>query len=205
MNNFIDSNLRNYFFYLLLKYLNSSFDNEEKKFLELLYTINTCQHCESAEKIGFLNPKQNLKSNIIVLLDPFFLYEDYKENDKPGIYELFWKILKSIKLLPDDIYLTYSLKCILKRNFFQNKKIYKDIFMKELQIVNAENILIFGQYAHELLFDQLKDVKYSNISEPVQLYGRRLFFTSSPVEIFYDPSLKKDVWEFLKFFKKTVK
>ncbi len=195
---------KKFFFQLLSGYLDNSFNDKDKKLLKLFYLIKGCKECGNAGGKNLYFPKLNSSTNLLLLLDPFYLYEDYKPEDESKIKELFSKILKGIRLSPEDVYLTYSIKCILKNDFFKNKKKYKEIFLKELEAVEPKYILIFGRYAHELFFSELKDVKFNNVLDSYQLYGSRLFFTSSPAEIFYDTSLKSAVWEFLKFFRKTI-
>ena len=180
---------KKFFFQLLSGYLNNSFTDKDKKLLKLFYLIKGCTECKNAGRKILCFPKLNFNSNLLLLLDPFYLYENYKLEDESKIKELFNKILKAMKQFDSG--------------GVKGKK-YKEIFLKELEAVKPENILVFGRYAHELFFSDLKDVKFNNILDSYQLYGSRLFFTSSPVEIFYDTSLKSTVWEFLKFFRKTI-
>ncbi len=195
---------KEFFFQLLSGYINNSFTNREKELLKLHYSINICKQCSSAEKQIISFPNLKINSHVI-LLDPFYLYENYKPEDESKIYELFFNILKAIGLDSKNTYLTYSIKCVLKNNYFNNKKIYKEIFLKELKIIRPEHILIFGRYPHELFFNEIKELKYNNAADMYKMYESRLFFVSSPVEIFYNPALKKEVWKFLKFFRKTVR
>ena len=204
MNNYRSLNKKVYFFRLLSQYIDNNFTDKDKEILDLFYSINKCNKCGVAFNKNIYPFNQNFNSDIIVLLDPFFLYDNFNSKDEPGINELFSKIMKALNFGFNKIYLTYSVKCVLEKEFFKNKKAYKDIFLKEIEIIKPENILIFGRYAHELFFNKLDDVKYDNIEDTYQAYGCLLFFASNPVEIFYDASLKKPVWNFLKFFKKTI-
>lgn len=194
-------NIKKHFIKVLYHYLNNHIIKNEKKFLKYLFDVNLCSKCEFVKKRTSFYINQNYNADTMVILDPFFLYEEYRQEDEKEINELFYKILRSVNLSPGNTYITYSMKCILKNNFFKNKDKYKEFFFKELNLVNPKQILIFGMFSYELFFKEL-EMKCNTFSNQYKYNDGNIFLTNNPVEIFNNTSLKKPVWEYLKLFKK---
>ncbi|MBU1076938.1 MAG: hypothetical protein KKH98_06565 [Spirochaetes bacterium] len=146
---------------------------------------------------------QNRNADFMILLDPYCLYKEYKEDDKEEIDELFRKILSSVKLSSDNSYITFTYKCANspRQSPPENLNICEEFFKKEYSLVKPKNIIIFGKYAGDHLFHD-QGMQFNNSDNNNKYADSSLFFTYNPVQIFYKPSLKKSVWEYLKIFKK---
>jgi len=192
---------KQFFLHILSDYLNNGFSIKEKRLLKLYQSILHCPECKNAEKKELFFPYLNPEPNIFIILDPYFLYSTFQETDKEAINELFTNILKAMDISSDNIYITYCIKCGLKNRYFENKKKCKEYLIKELEILKPVSILVFGRHCRDVLFENLGDVQYNNQDKIYKAYGCRIYFTNSPVEMFYDTSLKKPVWKFLKYFK----
>lgn len=190
--------LKNFFLKLLCYHVDNNCNEKNKKFFHLIYSVNQCKKCDYSFKdtLPFLN--QNINAKIIVLLEPFFLNPQFSPNDLDKISELFQKILNSIHLNHDMAYFTFLMKC----DFFHKKIVQKDrckeTVLKEIELIQPEYILGFGKSVAEILLGQkvqLNEQKYHSFQ------NAKLFISSSPVDIYYNPSLKKEVWDFLKFIR----
>lgn len=193
--------IKEHFIKVLHRYLNNHIVKKEKKFLKYLLAVNFCAKCEFIKKRTSFYINQNYNADTMVILDTFFLYKEYRQEDEKEINELLYKILRSVNLSPENTYITYSMKCILKNNFFKNKDKYKEFFFKELNLVAPKQILIFGMFSYELFFKEL-EMKCNTFSNQYKYKDCNIFLTNNPVEIFNNTSLKKPVWEYLKLFKK---
>ncbi len=196
MNNL--KGLKDHFLKLLYYYRNNYDVSEKKCFLEFISSVNSFHGSAFPFKRALFYINQNINSRLMVMVDPYFLYGFFKAEDKIKIDNLFLKILQSINLKLDNIYLTFSEKNIIHSNDSGNLNKQKEFFNQELDLVKPDNILIFGKYGLRLFKDKL-DIKCNDISKSYKDKNMNIYYTNNPVEVFYNTDLKKNVWQYLKY------
>jgi len=203
---FSSSDIKQYFFKLLNDYLSENFNSNEYNFLKLYYEILNCKKCRSSLEKRLVPFKNNFNSNVMIILDPYFFYKEYIRDDRKNIDELFLKILNAVNLSPSKSYISFPIKCEFRNNF--EKSCFPEcekFFLKEIELLNPEFILVFGKHSIAYLFDELQDVEINRASQEYFFKKKRIFFTNHPVEMFYNPSLKKPAWNYLKYFMSCIK
>lgn len=196
MNNI--KKIKQHFYKVIFDYINNSFDQKKNEYLKYLYTLNLCERCPSSQKRTSIMVQQNINSDLMIIVDPYFLYSSYNPKDKKKIDELFLKILKSIDLELKNIYITSTIKCLFQDKHREDQ-IDCDFMQKELEIIAPKYILLFGKYAKDTFFADLK-IEQNSQTLFYHYKDSKIFCTHNPIEIFNNPDLKKEVWQYLKRF-----
>ncbi len=164
---------------------------------DLENSVKNCFLCElSKTRKNALFSYGNRDSKIMFVIDEPSKSEDELNSfyvGKSG--EMLEKMIENVlNLKKEEVYLTNLLKCHSQNRANRlNFDTCKDYFMKELEIVNPELIVILGETAHNYLLKNsdffqdrgkfLNFEKYQTIS------------TYSPSFLLRNPSLKKDTFQ----------
>lgn len=194
--------LKQDFYTLLYYYLNNTFNHQYVQYKKFMLALHLDNKCDFQFKDNLFYLQQNIYASVMVLIDPFSLYENYQEADYDAIRTLFKKILASISLNNKNVYISYSVKGQIKDKSSIDRTLQMNYIKQELDIIRPEIILGFGQNISRILLD--KDCPL-NTPSLYEYSSYPLLLGSHPVDVFYNQTLKKKLWEFLKYSKKHLK
>lgn len=176
-------------------------DNADGKFIRFAKFVHSLPRGDGSsfcpENISFALG-QNIDSRIMAVVEPFPFHEKYREADQAPVEDLFRKILGSIGLSGENTYVASFLKCGAGKEAREKTGLFREWTLREARIVGPAVMLGFGRNLSRLLFDR-DAALYSR--DPLQGPGYPFYCLPGPAEVYYEPSLKKDLWDFLKFFR----
>lgn len=114
--------------------------------------------------------------------------------------QLLTKIIESIQLTRDEVYIANIIKCRPPNNRRPNEEEVKECepyLLKQIDIINPEFILALGLTAVDTLTkskNKMQDVR-GNI---LNYHGRKLLVTYHPAALLRNPNWKRFVWEDVK-------
>ncbi|HDP98562.1 MAG TPA: uracil-DNA glycosylase [bacterium] len=189
-----------------------SLTRQERKqlgFANLGYEIRHCRRCElyktrSQVVIGAGNPD----SKILLIGEAPGFNED--KQGKPFVGEagnLLDKILKSIHLRREDIYLTNVLKCRPPENRDpepHEQKACLNFLMDQLELIQPRFILLLGRVAAQALLKT--DQSLVQLRQKIHRIGNaRAVVTYHPAALLRFPKYKRDTWEDVQIFQKLLR
>lgn len=201
---------------LKISYTNSvkenlfAFEPEWKKSTNLrqLYEkINTCKNCPLGHtRINFVFGSGNSNADIMLIGEAPGADEDAQGLPFVGkAGQLLTKILASIGLKREEVYIANILKCRPPNN---RAPIPSEIMEcepylhKQIELINPKFIVILGLTAANTLLKS--KLKMSEVNGKFfDDNGRKILITYHPAALLRNPNLKRPVWEHMKMLKAT--
>lgn len=171
--------------------------------LEVLYNdIHNCKECDLGDnRINFVFGKGNPNSELMIIGEAPGADEDKQGEPFVGRSgQLLTKILESIELKREDIFIANILKCRPPGNRKPNaKEIDKcePYLHKQIDLINPKYILALGLTAAETLMKEKKNMSELR-SKTYKYHGKDLLITYHPAALLRNPNLKRLVWEDMK-------
>ena len=185
-----------------------TFEYTEHDLKSLEAMCRSCDKCDlKASRTQVVFGKGNPKSKIM-----FVGEGPGREEDKQGVPfigaagRLFDKILESINLSRDDVYITNVVKCRPPRNRMpapDEVLVCNQYLNAEIKLINPDIIVCLGALATKTLID--KNARITKMrGQWHEIDGILYMPTFHPAALLRDPKKKRPVWEDMKKVKKAL-
>jgi DNA polymerase len=175
--------------------------------LEILYdNIHNCKECKlGLTRKSFVFGSGNPNADILIIGEAPGAEED--EQGLPFVGragQLLTKILESINLSRDEVYIANIVKCRPPNNRKPEKDevdICEEYLKKQIELINPAFILSLGLTSVDSLLKKVH--KMGEIRGKVMDYhGKKLLVTYHPAALLRNPNWKKLTWEDMKYLRK---
>lgn len=181
----------------------------ESTSLETLYNdIHTCLRCSlGSTRKNFVFGSGNPKAEIMIIGEAPGAEED--EQGLPFVGkagQLLTKIIESIELKRDDVYICNICKCRPPNNrapFASEVESCLPYLLRQIEIIKPKFILALGATAVGSLTGK-KPVMGEVRGKLTDFHGTKMLITYHPAALLYNPNLKRDVWEDMKLLKRLI-
>lgn len=171
---------------------------EREKIKEVSSSPKDCQKCSLyLDRRYYAEPiiKENSK---LLFLSP------YPEGDSIFIgdsLKMFYRWVDLLHLNYKEYSLLSVIKCPIKVFSKESAELCKEYLEKEIELINAEYIVLFGgELAHYYFGEELSYIEtlYSALDNPLSLYGAKTYLMYSPSDVIRFDRNKRPNWMVLK-------
>lgn len=181
----------------------STTSTPSNKFEDVIHSlrenVKTCTACdlykEKKGKVSF----GNKKSKIMIITDIPSYYDRLSGrhfSDKVG--ELMKKVIQSLTLNLDELYITSAVKCTsakeLPNNLADTLKCYRFI-EKEIENLSPKFIIAFGESTYKMMHGGNSSEQWRGMAKQQEI---PILFTHHPRDLMFGQVFKKEAWDDLK-------